>query len=238
MQPKVSIIINTFNRPKMLKQAVYSVLCQTLENWELMLAVDHKRFQHISEIGNEITAICEDFALNDDRIHVDFTDLEPGEKSLNRFAHNINRAFKVTTGQYISYLCDDDLFTPHRCSVMAKFLDDNPLVEVCYDAQLIYSIPEDCIKEMRGPFGVISNPAGHVNHNSVMHRSECFEKVGGWVEDAPARLGDAYFFAKLSTIWPFHPVDIIGEIMRMGEQNCWSGKPQSEAEKTQVGAFA
>ncbi len=246
--PKVSVIINTFNRPYMLKQAVASVLTQTLQDWELVIAVDHRR--KAPRFGSDEEERCwqvvYDLNTSDEygRIKLDWTDLAPGDQSLNRFAHNINRAFKLCTGEYISYLCDDDIFLPWRLSVFSQVLDENPAYQVVYGKQMVWDIPGQKFTEERKaeqvlpvhPDGVY--PVGRVNHNSIMHRRECFDAVGGWVENAPARLGDAFFFARLNQRWAFHPIDCVGEIMRMGEQNCWSGKPQSEAEKSNVGAFA
>lgn len=243
MNPKCSVIINTFNRPYMLKQAVASILCQTMDNWELIISVDHKSFEVIPDFNLQETLEFE-IDGSDEKISLDFTDLEPRDISLNRFAHNINKAFKICTGDYISYLCDDDLFMPWRLSVFSKVLDENPDYQVVYGKQMVWDIPKQDWTDLRPASEILPvhpegmSPYGKVNHNSIMHRRECFEQVGGWKEDAPARLGDAYFFARLNQKWPFYPIDCTGEIMRMGEQNCWSGKPQSEAEKTQVGAFA
>ena len=250
--PKVSVIINTFNRPQMLKQAVASIHAQTLDDWQLVIAVDHKQeswynkdieWLRSEEYGAMIEAILTR-KIDEERVKLDFTDLEPGDQSLNRFAHNINRAFKICTGDFISYLCDDDLFTPCRLSIFSRALDENPDFHIVYGKQLVWDIKTDRALEERPaslilpihPDGLM--PYGRVNHNSIMHRRECFDAVGGWVENAPARLGDAYFFAKLNQKYAFHPIDCIGEVMRMGQQNCWSGKPQSEAEKVNVGAFA
>lgn len=240
MPPKVSIIINTFNRPYMLKQAVASVLAQTLDDWQLVLSVDHQKGANPeNEAEHDTIATAETFAWGDrDRIKLDFTDLEPGDLSLNRFAHNINRAFRLCTGEYITYLCDDDLLMPWKFTVFAGVLDEQPEVQIVYGKQMIYDVPTKMFTGERGLFGITNAAAGQVNHNSPMHRRECFEAVGGWREDAPARFGDAWFWERLNTKWPFYPLDCVGEIQRMGDFNCWSGKPMSEAEKTSVGAFA
>lgn len=243
--PKCSVIINTFNRPYMLKQAVASILAQTMDDWQLVIAVDHPDPRNLDDIDDPTIISCyELWEQHPQQIALNFTDLGPGDQSLNRFAHNINRAFKLCTGQYISYLCDDDLFTPWRLSVFARVLDENPYYDVVYGRQIVWDIPTDRGVEERPAHHILpvhpegQNPVGRVNHNSIMHRRECFDKVGGWVENAPARLGDAYFFAKLNQHWPFYPIDCIGDIQRKGEQCFWSWKPVSEAEKVNAGAFA
>ena len=233
--PKVSVILNTFNRPYMLKQAVASILAQTMDDWELILAIDHR---HIDTVGfrHDTARYCE--SLGDKRIKKDWTDLIPGDQSLNRFAHNINRAFKLCSGDYITYLCDDDLLMPWKFTVFSGVLDENPDIRIVYGKQMIFDVPSGKFTSERGLFGVTNSAAGFVNHNSPMHRRECFDAVGGWDEHGPARLGDAYFWARLNKKWPFYPLDCVGEIQRMGDFNCWSGKPQSEAERQSAGAFA
>jgi spore maturation protein CgeD len=243
--PKVSVIINTFNRPYMLKQAVASVLAQTMDDWELVIAVDHRRMAPVFSSDEErVWKMAFEDLQFDGRIKVDWTDLLPGDQSLNRFAHNINRAFKLCTGDYITYLCDDDLYLPWRLSIFSRVLDENPSYQVVYGRQIVWDIATDTgILERPANQVLPQHPEGlsavdRVNHNSIMHRRECFDAVGGWVENAPARLGDAYFFARLNRRWDFYPVDCIGDIQRKGEQCCWSFKPISEAEKTNVGAWA
>jgi len=230
----------------MLKQAVASVIAQTMDDWELVIAIDHSKEGILKLPADEFMTMqaAQCLALGGERIKLDYTDLSRGDQSLNRFAHNINRAFKLCTGEYISYLCDDDLFLPWRLSTFARVLDENPDYQVVYGKQMVWSIPTQRFTEEREASQILpvhpegAYPGGRVNHNSIMHRRECFDAAGGWVENAPARLGDAYFFARLNQKYAFHPIDCVGEIMRMGEQNCWSGKPQSEAEKKDVGVFA
>jgi len=217
----------------MLKEAIASVQCQTLEDWELILSVDHHK-----SVVNETTDICYNYAMAEPRIKLVFTDLEPDDLSVNRFARNINLAFPHTTGRFLTYLCDDDLLMPWKFTVFGGILDENPQIEIVYGKQMIYDVPTKRFTAERGLFGVTNSAAGQVNHNSPMHRRHCFDEVGGWNEHAPSRFGDAYFWARLNEKWPFHPIDCVGEIQRMGDFNCWSGKPQSEAEKVNVGAFA
>lgn len=242
--PKVSVILNTFDRPYMLKQAIASVLAQTLDDWELIIAVDHQKTQWANRenIPDKYFGVLYEARLaseqQDRDIHIDYTDLEPGDQTLNRFAHNINRAFRLCTGEYITYLCDDDLLMPWKFTVFSQILDENPDIQIVYGKQMIFDVPSGKFTGERGLFGITNNAAGQVNHNSPMHRRHCFETAGGWNENAPARFGDAYFWQRLNQHWPFYPLDCVGEIQRMGDFNCWSGKPQSDAERANKGAFA
>jgi spore maturation protein CgeD len=214
----------------MLKQAVASVLCQTHADWQLILAIDY-----LSPVTNDTTIYCERMALDDSRIVLDYTDLKPDDFTVNRFAHNINRAFRYCSGDYVSYLCDDDLYVPWRLATLSEALDDNPDWNIVYNRQLILEHNQFTERDLAG---ITRDPAFKIDHNSVMHRRHCFDIVGGWDETKPARLGDAFFFQRLAAEWPFYPVDCIGEVHRLGTHTGWSGKEALPKEQLLPGAPA
>jgi glycosyltransferase involved in cell wall biosynthesis len=182
MSPKVSVILTTHGEGKYLSQAVASVLAQTYTDFELIIAMDGFRFWHNSYFDKRV------------QIH-HFT--ECPEES-NRYCYTINQAFKFSLGQYISYLCHDDLYLPYRLQVMVNVIEKFNLDIVFGSQQLI----DDTDPNPDHFWGVVREgsthqPMGRVDHSSVMHKRECFEKVNGWDESAPMRYGDAYFFKRL-----------------------------------------
>ncbi len=96
-QPLVSIIIRTYQRPDVLKEAIQSVLFQTYTNWELIVAEDG---------GETAKAMCENFG--DDRI-IYVNEIE----SVGRCEIG-NKGLKIASGEYFNFLDDDDfLFHDH-----------------------------------------------------------------------------------------------------------------------------
>ena len=196
---KVSVILTTHGEGKYLPQAIASVLAQTSQDWELLVAID----------GNAEDSNCSwmNFEEYDERIR-GLECLVP-DGVINRYAYTINRAVAKARGEYLTYLCHDDLYLPWRLDAFAYVLDHNPEVDIVYGQQQLL-IEEEGITRLAGvrdTVGVCRQAAQRIDHSSVMHRRECFEKVGGWDESAPMRYGDAYFWARLNAAgYAFHPV--------------------------------
>lgn len=191
---KVSVILTTHGRGKYLSQAIASVLAQTFQDYELLIAYDGPMFDSVS---------------TDARIrHIPVYNMPEGV--VNRYAHTINEAFKVSQGEHITYLCHDDLYLPWRLEAFAFVLDKNPNIHVVYGQQQLMEERDGVtvLTGVRDTVGVTLQAAMQVDHSSVMHRRECFEKVGGWDEAAPMRYGDAYFWKRLNAAgYAFYPLD-------------------------------
>ena len=189
--PKVSVVMSCYNHAKFLKQAIDSVVSQTLEDWELLVMDDNSDDPKVKEILDSYT---------DERIKVYVSDVTDEERyEAARYAVLINKAvFTMATGEYITYLVDDDYYYPQRLEAMSRFLDDNPTIEVCYSAQDV--VDEDGHKRGVRKFDEpLSKAWDAVDHNSVMHRKDLFFEVGGWPEGRNLWGGaDAIFFKKIN----------------------------------------
>lgn len=108
--PRISIIVPCYQTPKRFLQAmIESVLAQTYENWELILAdaspeptPDVKSEE--DEAAVHISSVV--YSLEDARIH--YMKL----KENTGISENTNRALEYATGDYIGFLDHDDLLTP------------------------------------------------------------------------------------------------------------------------------
>ena len=205
MNPKVSVILTTHGKSKYLPQAIASVLAQTFQDYELWVAWD-------GPVANSGMFL-------DDRIH--YASYH-GVRCLNRYASTINQTFPKTRGEYITYLCHDDLYLPWRLEAFAYVLDHNPDVHLVYGQQQML-IEQDGITRLAGvrdTVGVTKQGAQQIDHSSVMHRRECFEKVGGWDEEAPMRYGDAFFWTRLNKAgYAFHPLPAPTDCHRYNPQS-------------------
>ena len=244
-QPKVSVILTSYNKRHMLGQAIASVLAQTYTDWELFIVDDH------STDGSYQLASA--FLLPN--VYLMQTDLPKHgvpQPYVNRYAHNINLAFPKTKGDYITYLCDDDIYLPWRLEVMAAGFSNHD-VHVVYDKPAVswkVIVNGSKVRQFGPNFlslhGIMREPYCKINHNSVMHRRECFEKVGGWDESAPGKVGDGVFFSRLAQHWDFYPVDKwmedpvfhYGELFRIGGHNTWTGKVVYDASDTNVDRYS
>ena len=170
--PKVSVLISTFNRPDLLKEAIQTVVDQKMTDWELLIMNDG---------GTDVAHVVESF--NDDRIRYFPDDVNKGA------AHRFNFGLENARGDYITYLGDDDKFYPNHLDLLSRALDENPNIALAYSD--LYAV--SCIKdEDTGKRHVLDKRIvvsrdfnrnfmfhyNHVLHVSLMHRKEAAFRVG------------------------------------------------------------
>ncbi|MEW6263561.1 MAG: glycosyltransferase [Thermodesulfobacteriota bacterium] len=175
-QPKVTVLISTFNRPDYLREAIASVVNQRMGDWELLVMNDG---------GVDAAHVVEEFA----------------DKRIRYFPDTVNKGAAVrfnfglaqARAEYVTYLGDDDLFYPNHLEVLSRALDEHPEVALTYSD--LYAV--SCVKdETTGKRFVLDkriqvsrdfNRAfmfhyNHVLHVSLMHRKEAAFRVGGFDE--------------------------------------------------------
>lgn len=121
MQPTVSVIIPTYNRASFLKESVQSVLNQTFKDFEIIIINNYS-------IDNTLEVIC---SFNDNRI-----------KTLNFRNHGViaksrNHGLMNSTGKYIGFLDDDDMWCPEKLEIQIKYLESHPEFGLVYSNALI-----------------------------------------------------------------------------------------------------
>lgn len=113
--PTVSIILPTFNRAKMLPDAVNSIFRQTYTDWELILWDDGST-DSTSQFASQ---------LKDQRISCRY-------HSNRGKAATLNCAIKEARGQYLAFLDDDDRWLPDKLSRQIALLNSNPDIEMVF----------------------------------------------------------------------------------------------------------
>jgi glycosyltransferase involved in cell wall biosynthesis len=113
----VSIILPTYNRLELLKEAIDSVLKQTYTNLELIVIDDGSSDETRSYVENHL----------DKRIR--FISQENMGRSSAR-----NAGFLECKGELISFIDSDDLYLPNKIEIQVKYLSENPEYEVMYTA--------------------------------------------------------------------------------------------------------
>jgi glycosyltransferase involved in cell wall biosynthesis len=96
-QPTFSVIITTFNRPELLREAVESVLAQTVPDLECIV---------VDDAGSEPVDLPDD-----PRMRVLRHDRNRGG------AAAFNTGLRAARGTYVAFLDDDDLYTPDRLAI-------------------------------------------------------------------------------------------------------------------------
>lgn len=188
--PLVSIIMPSWNRAFTIGEAIQSVLEQSYDNWELLIADDASE-DRTAEVVRK---------FDDPRIrYMKFL------KSNGAGARN--KALRFARGEYIAYLDSDNIWHPLFLSMMIRQLQANPALAMAYSAYLDTEI-EGATVELR----TISRPAfraiplsskNFVDLNTVVHHRRLYDWMGGFDETLP-RLQDWDLALRYTSI--FRPV--------------------------------
>jgi glycosyltransferase involved in cell wall biosynthesis len=119
IEPLVSILIPTRNRPHYFEQALKSALDQTYPNIEIIICDNSD--------DDQICKIVEKYKLLPRRTKIKYV---RNENNIGPIA-NQHKCFDLSKGEYINYLMDDDLFHPAKINTMIKyFLNHNHITLV------------------------------------------------------------------------------------------------------------
>jgi glycosyltransferase involved in cell wall biosynthesis len=189
MRPKVSVIIPTYNRLPMLKEAMDSVLTQKIEDLELIVVDDGSTdgtTEKIKQYGGRVKLL---------------------QHSENRGVSAArNRGILRSSGKYIAFLDSDDLWMKGKLKIQVAFLDDNPHYPLCYtdeiwvrkgkrvNPKLKHAKYSGWIFEKCLPLCIISP-------SSVIMRKTLFSKVGLFDEALPV-CEDYDFWLRVSARFP------------------------------------
>ncbi|GAB1538583.1 glycosyltransferase [Scytonema sp. NUACC21] len=115
MMPKVSVIIPVYNGEKTIEKTVKSVLNQTLTDFELIVINGDSCDSTFNIVNN----------IQDSRIKI--FNYPKANVAVNR-----NRGIKHASGECITFLDADDLWTPDKLEEQYKALQENPQAMVSY----------------------------------------------------------------------------------------------------------
>ncbi|MGB5980573.1 MAG: glycosyltransferase family 2 protein [Nonlabens sp.] len=108
--PLVTVVVSTYNRPKILKSALESVIYQVFDSWQVLVIGDN--------CSIETGQMIED--LNHPKIKYHNNTLRYGEQS---GSNNIGMALAKT--KYIALLNHDDIWTPDHLERAITYLESN-----------------------------------------------------------------------------------------------------------------
>ncbi len=195
MQPKVTVILSTYNNPRYLSGAIKSVITQSYREWELIVINDASPFAITKEIIG---------GFKDERIkYIENT------YNIGNVQSAVN-AMQIAQGEYIARIDDDDEWiSPEKLRMQVEYLDSHPddvlvgsnIVVTDYDTDAeIYTTTYPLVdEEIRRNFFKASPFA----HSSVMFRKNKALEVGGY-DASLRRIEDYDLWLKLGTIGKMH----------------------------------
>jgi len=171
--PLVSVIIPTYNRGWILKEAIESVRSQTYRNFELIIVDDGST--------DDTQDILENFKE-------ELVVIRQTNKGVSA-ARNKGVAF--SRGTLISFLDSDDLWKPEKLANQVAFFVSNPEIQICQTDEIWIRKGKrvNPKKYHQKPSGMIYVPSLSlclVSPSAVMMKKKLFQSVGGFDETFPA----------------------------------------------------
>lgn len=185
--PLVSVVIPVHNGEALLRDAVASVLAQTLSNLELIILDDGSR--------DATWEVCQSFT--DPRIRV-FRHDNMG------VAATMNRGISLARGRYFARLDHDDLMLPEKLEKQHDFLDEHSniaLTGTWADIRSVDNIPTGRMHEHVTScdairfFLLFDNP---FVQSSMLVRLDVLRGEGGYCEDRSREPDDYELFSRLA----------------------------------------
>jgi spore maturation protein CgeD len=204
---KVSVILTSYNNPQYLPRAIESILNQTYDNFELIIADDNS--------SQETLNIIEEYVDLPNVIFFNSNIKEEDRLKTARYATQINTGVRnFSTGEYLTYLADDDYCYPTMLKKMMSYVDKTGY-DIVFCAQHIKDIDDNVDGRGIDGRGVrffnqpLMRGADALDHGQVMTSRLCFDAVDGWNDEAWCWSGaDAVFYDKLEKAgYMFYPMD-------------------------------
>jgi glycosyltransferase involved in cell wall biosynthesis len=190
--PRVSIIIPTYNRRDLVREALASVQAQTYQDCELIV-VDDGSTDGTAEVVQE------------------FSGVHYISQSNRGVSAARNRGVAYSTGAWLAFLDSDDLWQPRKLETQVAFFTTHPEVQICQTEELwlrngVRVNPHNKHRKTGGDIFARSLERCLVSPSAVMLRRELFIRVGGFDESLPA-CEDYDLWLRIAAHTPIHLIE-------------------------------
>ncbi len=208
---RVSVIIPTYNRGWIIKDAINSVLAQSYKDVELIV-VDDGSTDHTPEILNLYQK-----------------DIRVIRQHNQGVSAARNRGIEAASGRFIAFLDSDDLWLPHKLSRQVEFFSSTPDALICQTEEIWFrnNVRVNPKKRHKKLSGMIFEPSLAlclVSPSAVMIKRNLFDEVGIFDETLPA-CEDYDLWLRISCRYPVYLIDTPLIIKRGGHDDQLSAKP-------------
>jgi cellulose synthase/poly-beta-1,6-N-acetylglucosamine synthase-like glycosyltransferase len=188
---RVSVIIPTYNRARLVGEAIESVLAQTYRDFELLV---------VDDCSNDNTA--EVVSRYGDKVRYLSRKVNGGCGAAR------NEAIRLSTSEFVTFLDSDDLYLPRRLEVGVGLLEANPEYGASYvDMQIIdvngkLSVPSHLARCGCCPSGWLLDWLFRrqlISPNTITLRREVLDRTG-WFGQSLESGEDTVFFWRLARV--------------------------------------
>lgn len=218
----ISVVIPVYNGERNIRETIQSILEQSLSSLEIIVINDGSKDSTIEIVSS----------LKDPRIKV-FSYSNAG------VAASRNRGIAQTSGEYISFIDADDLWTPDKLESQLQALKANPQAAVAYSWN-------DCIDE----FSNFSRKGCHISANGNIYanlllgnilengsnpliRRQALIEVGGF-DESLSTAADWDMWLRLAKRYPFVVIPSAQVLYRISSNSMSSNVEQHEEEYLKV----
>lgn len=193
--PKVTILMATWNRAKKISPAIESVRMQSFANWELVIADDGST--------DNTAEIIKQWQKKEPRIVYLRSDVNEG------ISKNYNKGLRVAKGEYVAMIDDDDAWIGNdKLKKEVAFLDAHRDYVGCGGGVVVVDDAGQELYRYLKPQSdgairarmLFSNPMAN---STTVFRRQAGESVG-WYDETTRYSGDRDFWLKLGRVGKLH----------------------------------
>lgn len=193
IEPKVSIIIPLYNREKLIKRAIESVLVQSFTDFELIIVDDCSSDESAKVVHG----------INDERIIYIKHECNKGANAAR------NTAIKLARGKYIAFQDSDDEWLPNKLEKQMTIIENSSNKVGCvytgfwrYENNSKRYIPEKWVRKFDGDILSEVLKGNFISTQTMLIKTECIKTVGLFDEKLP-RLQDWELVIRLAQEYEF-----------------------------------
>ncbi|MBN1886764.1 MAG: glycosyltransferase [Thermoflexales bacterium] len=218
--PKVSVLMSVYNGERYLREAVESILGQTLANFEFIIIDDGST--------DDTWNILAEYAFRDRRVV-----LIRNEGNIG-LTHSLNKGLQLARGEYVARLDADDVSLPERLDRQVHYLDLHPHVGVLGTWLSRIDASGNVIDTLALPTvsGVLKWSLHFDNcfpHSSVVLRRALLDQVGAYSSDV-AYAQDYELWSRMSTRTLLANLPQVLLLRRLGADNISAIHLQAQSE--------
>ena len=176
IQPKISVLLTSYNHEKYLCDAIESVLNQTFSDFELIIWDDASTDSSWKIINS----------YKDRRIRA-------FQNKTNQMRGSLNKMIQIANGEYLAVHHSDDMWQPTKLEIQTELLNKNPQFGAVFsDAQLIDEENLPFQDKTHVNYGIFTQPnrsrhqwlnhffykGNALCHPSLLIRKTCFNSIG------------------------------------------------------------
>jgi glycosyltransferase involved in cell wall biosynthesis len=170
--PKVSVIIPTYNRGKLITRAIESVFKQTYRDFEIIIIDDGSKDETPNVLAPYLNRIKYIYQEN------------------RGISAARNQGIRQASGDYIAFLDSDDEWVEDKLAIQVEILDNNKNIGIVHNKLIILNENGEKVgmkpkKDSGKNFQELVAVGGDLPTSSVITRKECFDKAGLFDEELP-----------------------------------------------------